>query len=84
LRGPVAILLLWFAMFAPASSSQPILARLAEVMPKILQRPDIKEKLAIQGIVSRSMTDAELRAFVRSESDKFARIIADANITLGN
>jgi hypothetical protein len=30
------------------------------------------------------MTDTELRAFVRSESDKFARIIQDANITLGN
>ena len=71
-------------MFAPASSSAPVLARLAEVMPKIMQRPDIREKLAIQGIVSRSMTDAELRAFVRSESDKFARIIQDANVTLGN
>ena len=77
-------LLNWFAMFAPASTPQPILARLAEVMPAILQRPDIREKLAVQGIVSRSMTDAELRAFVASESDKFAGIIADANITLGN
>ena len=77
-------LLNWFAMFAPASSSPPILARLAEVMPQIMQRADIKEKLAIQGIVSRSMTDAELRAFVRSESDKFAGIIREANITLGN
>jgi tripartite-type tricarboxylate transporter receptor subunit TctC len=77
-------LLNWFAMFAPASSSQQILARLAEVMPKIMQRPDIKEQLSIQGIVSRSMTDAELRSFVRSESDKFAKIIQDANITLGN
>jgi len=77
-------LLNWFAMFAPATSSQPILARLAEVMPKIMHRPDIREQLAIQGIVSRSMTDPELRAFVRSESDKFAGIIQDANITLGN
>jgi len=77
-------LLNWFAMFAPASTPQPILARLTEVMPDIMQRPDIKEKLAVQGIVSRSMTDAELRAFVRAESDKFAKIIADANITLGN
>jgi tripartite-type tricarboxylate transporter receptor subunit TctC len=77
-------LLNWFAMFAPATSSPPILARLAEVMPKIMARPDIKEQLAVQGIVSRSMTDAELRAFVRSESNKFAGIIQDANITLGN
>jgi tripartite-type tricarboxylate transporter receptor subunit TctC len=77
-------LLNWFAMFAPASSSPAILARLAEVMPKIMARPDISAQLAIQGIVSRSMTDAELRAFVRAESDKFAGIIQDANITLGN
>lgn len=77
-------LLNWFAMFAPASTPQPILARLTDVMPKIMQRPAIKEQLAIQGIVSRNMSDAELRAFVRSESDKFAKIIQDANITLGN
>jgi tripartite-type tricarboxylate transporter receptor subunit TctC len=77
-------LLNWFAMFAPASTPAPILARLTEVMPKIMQRPAIKEQLAIQGIVSRDMSDAELRAFVRSESDKFAKIIQDANITLGN
>jgi tripartite-type tricarboxylate transporter receptor subunit TctC len=77
-------LLNWFAMFAPASSSQAILARLAEVMPKIMARPDIRDQLAVQGIVARSMTDAELRAFVRAESDKFAGIIQEANITLGN
>lgn len=77
-------LLNWFAMFAPANTSQPILARLIEVMPKIMARPDIRETLAVQGIVSRNMTDAELRAFVRAESDKFAGIIQDANITLGN
>ena len=77
-------LLNWFAMFAPATSSRQILARLIEVMPRIMARPDITEKLAVQGIVSRSMTDAELRAFVASESDKFAAIIREANITLGN
>ena len=77
-------LLNWFAMFAPASTSPQALARLTELMPKILQRPDIREQLAVQGIVSRSMSNAELRAFVRAESDKFAGIIADANITLGN
>jgi tripartite-type tricarboxylate transporter receptor subunit TctC len=77
-------LLNWFAMFAPASASAPVLARLTDVMPRIMQRPDITEKLAIQGIVSRRMTDVELRAFVRAESDKFAGIIQDANITLGN
>lgn len=77
-------LLNWFAMFAPAATPQPILARLTDVMPKIMQRREIKEQLAIQGIVSRNMSDAELRAFVRSESDKFAKIIQDANITLGN
>jgi tripartite-type tricarboxylate transporter receptor subunit TctC len=77
-------LLNWFAMFAPASSPPSILVRLTDVMPKILARPDITEKLAVQGIVSRSMTDAELRAFVASESDKFAKIIQEASITLGN
>ena len=38
------------------------------------------EKLLIQGIVPRPMTLAELRSFVRSESEKFGRVAEAAKI----
>jgi tripartite-type tricarboxylate transporter receptor subunit TctC len=77
-------LLNWFAMFAPASTPEPILARLGEIVPKILKEPTIAAKLEVQGIVPRPMTPAQLKAFVRSESDKFGKIIEAANIKTEN
>jgi len=77
-------LLNWFAMFAPASTPEPVLARLSEVVPNILKDPTIVSKLEVQGIVARPMTSPQLRAFVRSESEKFGKIIEVANIKLEN
>jgi tripartite-type tricarboxylate transporter receptor subunit TctC len=77
-------LLNWFAMFAPASTPEPILARLSEIVPNILKDPAIAAKLEVQGIVARPMTSTQLRAFVRSESEKFGKIIEVANIKLEN
>lgn len=77
-------LLNWFAMFAPAKTEQPIIAKLSYTVSEILKRPDLREKLLAQGIVQRDMETAQLRDFVRFESAKFAKIIQDASITLGN
>jgi tripartite-type tricarboxylate transporter receptor subunit TctC len=77
-------LLNWFAMFAPSSTPEPILARLNEIVAKILNDPGIAAKLEVQGIVPRTMTSTQLKAFVRSESEKFGKIIEAANITTEN
>jgi tripartite-type tricarboxylate transporter receptor subunit TctC len=77
-------LLNWFAMFAPSSTSEPVVARLSEVVPRILKDPAIAAKLDVQGVVPRPMTPTELRTFVRSEAEKFGKIIDVANIKLEN
>ena len=77
-------LLNWFAMFAPSSTSEPILARLSAIVPTILNDPAIVSKLEVQGIVPRPMTPTQLKAFVRSESEKFGKIIEAANIKTEN
>jgi tripartite-type tricarboxylate transporter receptor subunit TctC len=73
-------LLNWFALFAPASTPQPVLTRLHEVVSGALADKAIAAKLDVQGIVARPMNLAELRDFVRSESEKFGRIAQAANI----
>jgi tripartite-type tricarboxylate transporter receptor subunit TctC len=40
--------------------------------------------LNAQGIVPRMLTPEQFRAFVKSESDKFAGVIEKANIKLAN
>jgi tripartite-type tricarboxylate transporter receptor subunit TctC len=73
-------LLNWFALFAPAATPEPILARLHEVVSAALADTALAAKLDVQGIVTRPMNLAELRAFVRAEADKFGRIAVAANI----
>ena len=77
-------LLNWFAVFAPASTPEPILSKLSQVVQGILNDSVMTSKLDVQGIVGRKMSPAELRIFVRTESEKFGKIIQTANITLGN
>jgi tripartite-type tricarboxylate transporter receptor subunit TctC len=73
-------LLNWFGVFAPSGTPEPLQARLFEVVLNALQEKTTMEKLLIQGIVPRPMTLAELRSFVRSESEKFGRVAEAAKI----
>ncbi len=77
-------LLNWFAVFAPASLPEPIMAKLTETIPAILSQPEMTAKLEVHGIVPRKLSTAELRDFVQGESAKFGKIIETAKITLGN
>ena len=73
-------LLNWFAAFAPSGTPEDVQQRLFDVMSKALQEKSTAEKLLVQGIVPRPMTLAELRAFVRSETEKFGKVAEAANI----
>jgi len=77
-------LLNWFAVFAPASTPATILSKLSQIVQSTLDEPSTASKLEAQGIVPRKMSSTELRSFVRSESEKFGKIIQTANITLAN
>ena len=73
-------LLNWFGVFAPGGTPAPIIARLNEVTVKTFTDPEMVKKLALQGIVPRATTPEQFKAFVQSESKKFAGVIERANI----
>jgi tripartite-type tricarboxylate transporter receptor subunit TctC len=73
-------LLNWFALFAPTGTPEPILTRLHDVATAAFQSKRIAETLDVQGIVAKPMTLAQLREFVRAETDKFGKVVAAANI----
>ena len=77
-------LLNWFGLFAPAGTPEPILTRLNEIIADGLRDNAIAEKLEAQGIVPRIMSVSEYRAFVTSETEKFGRIVQQANIKMEN
>jgi tripartite-type tricarboxylate transporter receptor subunit TctC len=75
-------LLNWFGMFGTGGTPAPIIVRLNEIVTRALAEPKTAELLDVQGIVSRPMTAPQYKAFVESETRKFAAIIERAKIKL--
>jgi tripartite-type tricarboxylate transporter receptor subunit TctC len=77
-------LLNWFGMFGTAGTSMEIVNRLNDIVNVALKDPAIYDKLIPQGIVPRPMNAAEYKRFVASETEKFGKIVQQANIKLAN
>ena len=65
----------WFAFMAPAGTPPDIVSRLNMEAAKALQVADLREKLAGLGFETQSSTPLELSAFLRKESEKWARVV---------
>jgi tripartite-type tricarboxylate transporter receptor subunit TctC len=73
-------LIAWFALVAPAGTPAPVVARLHEVTAAALAKPDVAARFASLGTDVAPMNPAELAGFMRSETDKFARLAKQAGI----
>lgn len=72
----------WFAFFAPAGTPAPIVEKLNQAISQIAQSDAIRDRLAPLGMEPASSTPAQLREMVRAEKDKWARVIAEAKVTV--
>ncbi len=74
----------FFGFQAPAGIPGPILKTLNTAAVQALNSPDMSAKLKASGFEPSPTTPEEFREFIRSESAKFAKIIADAGIKFEN
>jgi tripartite-type tricarboxylate transporter receptor subunit TctC len=65
----------WYALLAPAGVPASILTRLNREAVRILQLPDIREKLLAQGMDPIGSRPEQLTATIKSEMEKWARIV---------
>src|SRR3954449_3884235 len=77
-------LLNWFGLFATAGTPEPVINKLNALVNAGLAEKKIADFLQGQGIVPRPMSAAEYAAFVRAETEKFGKIVRDANIKVEN
>jgi tripartite-type tricarboxylate transporter receptor subunit TctC len=70
----------WQAIYAPAGTPAPIVQRLHDEVGKILQQPDMRERLAKLGMEPGAMTPAQLGEFQRAEIAKWAQVVKAANV----
>ncbi len=65
----------WFGVFAPAGTPQKIVDRLASDFIAATSDPGVKEKLFAQGFILHTLKPAEFGAFVRSEIDRWEKVV---------
>jgi tripartite-type tricarboxylate transporter receptor subunit TctC len=72
----------WFTIMAPAGTPPEIVARLNAEIVKALADPEVREKLAAQGLTIRGTSAQALGLATRDQLARYARLIKQSNITL--
>ena len=70
----------WHGFFAPAKTPAAIITRLNADIVKILGTPEVKDRLGSVGLDPVGSTPQQLAAYVRSETDKWSKIIKQVGI----
>ncbi len=72
----------WQAVFVPAGTPKPIIDRLHGEIVKILQQPEMLERLKTLGMQPSTMALDQFAAFQKAEVEKWAQVIKAANVRL--
>ena len=70
----------WFGWLAPANTPPEIVNRLNSEIVRILKLPEMRERLLGLGADPVGNTPRAFAAFIKSEHDRWARVIREANI----
>ena len=76
-------MVVWYAMYAPRDTPKPVIDKLSAALQKALQDPEVKDRLAQSGAETVAPERARpevLRAYLRSEIDKWVPIIKKAGV----
>ena len=65
----------WFGLLAPAGTPPEVIAKWNADVVKVLNSPDVREKMLAQGAEPAPSTPAEFAAFIAKERDKYAKIV---------
>ncbi len=68
----------WYGLLAPAGTPRTVVTKLNGEIVKILQAPDVKERLNSQGFEIRTSTPEQFAAYLKSEIVKWAKIVKDS------
>jgi len=72
----------WNALFAPANTPQPVVARLNEAANKAMKDPAVIERMKEFSAKIVGSTPAELAAHVSAELAKWTPVVRDANVQM--
>ncbi len=70
----------WNSLYAPAGTPKEIIEKLNGALRAVLAEPDLKRRALDLGIDTRATSPAEIDARMRADIEKWAKVIASANI----
>jgi tripartite-type tricarboxylate transporter receptor subunit TctC len=70
----------WYGALAPAATPPAIVAKLQAAFARVLQMPEVKEKLFLQGADATSSTSADFDRLIRAELKQWEYVIREAKI----
>jgi tripartite-type tricarboxylate transporter receptor subunit TctC len=70
----------WLGLFMPAKVPADIVRKVNGEVARVLAMPDVRAKLAPQGIELVTQSPEEFAKFIRAEHDKWGKVIKEANI----
>jgi tripartite-type tricarboxylate transporter receptor subunit TctC len=72
----------WYGLGAPSKTPPEIINKLSEAMSAALADPKSKARLADLGVEPMPLTSAGFAKFIADETDKWAKVIKSAGITV--
>ncbi|MDH4150685.1 MAG: tripartite tricarboxylate transporter substrate binding protein [Betaproteobacteria bacterium] len=70
----------WFGLLVPARTPRDIINRLQSDVAKAVRQPDVQKQLAGQGATTIGSTPEEFAAYIKSESAKWAKVLAASGV----
>jgi len=70
----------WFAMLGPAGIPREIVGRLSADLGRVLNLPEVRQRMAAQGVEAVPGTPDQLGATMRADLEKWTRVIRAGNI----
>ena len=70
----------WWGLLAPAKTSPEIVTRLNATMVKIVGEEEFRKRLAELGMDAESMTPPQFAAFIREQTEKYAKVARAAGV----
>ncbi len=72
----------WFGLLAPAKTPPAIVGKLNAEIAKIMERPDMKQKLADRGFVAATSTVEEFQRTIRNDLDGYEQIARKIGLSM--
>ncbi len=72
----------WYALFVPAGTPRAAVEKLNQATRKVLAQAETRQRLEGQGVEALGGTSAELGAYLKSETEKWGKVVRAAGVPL--